>query len=169
MDRSKVVSGLTVYGLVVLLPTVHLLFQDQGWNYPFLERIAIGVVGVLAGRMVLESLRPNKPRDPTVKYWGITPVPLVGGLVLLYFAWFTNLPQALAGGLDGASIVATPTNLRVMSSLAPRIVTMLFTMAGVELVTRGVRTKKTPQERQIIKHEKAIRRRMRAQAAQSGQ
>lgn len=165
MDRGKAAAGLLIYGLGVALPTVGLLLQDKGIDNPALERISVGVLGLVAGRLVWQALRgPALPGPPL--YWGINPWLLAAGLFALYLAWFTNLPLALAGRLEGSLFVVNQDHVVPLDALWPRILTSALCALGVALLVRALRTKQSPEQRRAIRIQKRMRKALRRQPLQ---
>lgn len=151
MDRSKALAGLVLYGLGVALPTVDLLLSHEGIHNASLERILVGALGLLSGRLVWGALRAPRPNlVPT--YWGLNPWLLGLALLAFYLAWFTNLPQALAGRAEVLWQGAQP-----LDALWPRIATSAICAVAVALLARALRTTRSPEQRRVLRIQKRLR------------
>src|ERR1041385_67910 len=155
MDRGKALAGLLLYGLVVLLPTVGLLLEDRGIQSHAMERIVVGLLGLLSGRLVGQAMRGPPPLSAP-RYWGLNPIPLVAGGLVIYLAWFTNLPLALAGNLRGSLFVINQDHVVPLDALWPRVITSAICWVGVTLLVAGLRTKQTPEQRRAQRVQKRL-------------
>lgn len=144
-------AGLLLYALGVALPTVGLLLADKGIQNASLERILVGTLGLMAGRLVWDAIRGPRP-NLVPKYWGLNPWLLGFGLLAFYLAWFTNLPLTLAGRADVLWKGAIP-----LDALWPRIATSALCAIGVALMGRALRTTQSPEQRRILRVQKQMR------------
>lgn len=141
-EPQKLMAGGVLYACFVLLPTAGLLLHDQGLASPIWERLAVGIMGVFAGRLIWHGIKgPDQDAEAGPQlFWGIRWPFFVLGAMLMALAWFSNLPQALAGHLDGGFLVFKGEKIITLDSVWHRIITMLLTAAGTWALAKGVRS-----------------------------
>lgn len=164
-DGTKILAGFVLYGLVVGLPTVHLLMEEQQLDWPIVERIVVGIIGVIAGRLVFQGLQG--PRDPTdarrQTYWGFNPFLFVGALGLLYLAWVSNAPSWIAGNIDTGVLVARHDRTIPLDRAWERVIMSGLTLVGVWALIKAFKTARTPEERRAERMQKRDFKRMQKQ------
>lgn len=148
-ESSKLGAGVLLYATFVVLPTVELLMLEQELDNPILQRLIVGVLGMFAGHMAWKGLLgpESQPGNATPRYPGLNPPFLLGGLAVLYLAWFSNLPSFLAGQFDGTVLVVSQDKIVSLDAMWPRIVTSVFTMLGGWLFVRGFTVMDSPMDR----------------------
>lgn len=166
LDRGKVMGGVMLYAGFVLAPTIGLLLTHYGWPSNALERVAVGILGIISGRMVWSGIRGGQTvPDPSKQtYWAFNPWLIALGLFIVYMAWFTNLPIALAGNFEGSVFVLSEGHVIPLTKFWPRVITTAVTAVGVFVLTKAVRSKKTPEERRQVRETKRLKKAMRQQA-----
>lgn len=167
-DVGRLTAGILIYVPVVILPTVSVMLEHEGIHNVFVERVLTGVLAYLGGMLMWHGIR-GEPAGAGTQAWypGFRPVFFLVAIAVLGAAWFTNLPNALAGSVGEDVLVSTRAGVVPLNSLWGRIVGTGMTMIGVALLRRAFITNLPPEQQRDRRVQRRAARKARKQAMQA--